>query len=496
MAARALLVCLLLVASAGALRRPRVLSLHEQRAGLHPAGLKSKYAHECGQQGRLSLSLAAQSMLRMNGTNPGAGMEPQTIQPFKTVLKDGFLKTDCVTDSVLLYGDKFGDGKDSYKLGDVSNISIVHYADIIAEEDAKPMTQEICFEFCRTVPLMAFFGIANGRDCYCSPYYQATESDDSKCDAVCEGNPTQMCGSKLKSSIFSMHECGDTAENLKLALDETESLAGLLEHAEDKLDSLRNHMQESADEMHKIFGEVGDPHAADLMQKAKVFAGELAKEFENKGRMIDGLFSHIKAAEELEGKDFTKFDDNKKAESVTEHMKELAQEARDAVKALDELLTLASPSGSKYAASAGAAKQYYPLMHFVNEEFSEVPSTCAGSVVQPPMANVTIDECAHSCDAHVHDCVGFSYFSLGDDHSLTPLCFVFEKFTEVTYYTGCNHQKKAFLQGQTAQHTKGTVPFTCMAKLSEFEGTSLKPDSSGKCKGCLKEATEAARCPV
>ena len=34
----------------------------------------------------------------------------------------------------------------------------------------------------------------------------------------------------------------------------------------------------------------------------------------------------------------------------------------------------------------------------------------------------------------------------------------------------------------------------CMAKLADFEGTTLKPDRSGKCDMCLKEVTKAARC--
>jgi len=34
----------------------------------------------------------------------------------------------------------------------------------------------------------------------------------------------------------------------------------------------------------------------------------------------------------------------------------------------------------------------------------------------------------------------------------------------------------------------------CMAKLVDFEGTTLKPDLSGKCDMCLKDVTKAARC--
>merc|ERR1740133_654605 len=54
------------------------------------------------------------------------------------------------------------------------------------------MTQKVCFEFCRTVPNMGFFGVVNGRGCYCTPYFKPMESDSSQCDAVCEGEKTHV----------------------------------------------------------------------------------------------------------------------------------------------------------------------------------------------------------------------------------------------------------------------------------------------------------------
>ena len=56
-------------------------------------------------------------------------------------------------------------------------------------------------------------------------------------------------------------------------------------------------------------------------------------------------------------------------------------------------------------------------------------------------------------------------------------------------------------QVKGAKKTK-SFPFIaeCMAKLADFEGTTLKPERSGKCDMCdmcdmcLKEVTKAARC--
>merc|ERR1719230_2399526 len=93
------------------------------------------------------------------------------------------------------------------------------------------MDQEVCFEFCRTVPDMMSFGLIHGRDCYCAPYYKMMAGDSSQCDAVCEGKSTTMCGGMTKSSIFTMHMCADTAEDLKGAADKAVELGAKMEEA-------------------------------------------------------------------------------------------------------------------------------------------------------------------------------------------------------------------------------------------------------------------------
>jgi len=102
---------------------------------------------------------------------PGAGMHPDEIEPFQMVTKDGFLLVACAKDAMLEHGDKFGNGKDRYKMSDTSNVSIVHYAEIIPKEDREQMTINRCFDFCRTVPNMVYFGLQAGRDLH--PILQA-----------------------------------------------------------------------------------------------------------------------------------------------------------------------------------------------------------------------------------------------------------------------------------------------------------------------------------
>merc|ERR1719199_2309884 len=154
-------------------------------------------------------------------------------------------------------GDKFGDNKHDYKLESVSDVSIVHYDAFVAAEDQAPMTQKVCFEFCRTVPNMGFFGVVNGRSCYCTPYFKPMESDSSQCDSVCEGDNTIMCGGKSKSSIFAMHMCDSTKEDLAVRDGNAKKLmqSFVLQVKAAKSDS--SDMQMAAADLQKRFGAVG-----------------------------------------------------------------------------------------------------------------------------------------------------------------------------------------------------------------------------------------------
>eukprot|EP00972_Heterocapsa_arctica_P020274 2991641-Heterocapsa_arctica.AAC.1 len=68
-------------------------------------------------------------------------------------------------------------------MGDISNVSVVHYTEVMYKEDREVMTHDVCFSFCCSVPDMGLFGIQNDRDGYCTPYYKAMESDSTECDA-------------------------------------------------------------------------------------------------------------------------------------------------------------------------------------------------------------------------------------------------------------------------------------------------------------------------
>jgi len=410
---------------------------------------------------------------------PGAGIKK--FEAFKTVLKDGFMEIDCVKDYMFYHGDKFGDNKHDYKLEDVSNTSIVHYEAHVRKEDRKPMTQAVCFEFCRTVPNMGFFGLTNGRNCYCEPYYKQMAGDSSQCDAVCPGDNTMMCGGQAKSSVFALHNCESTQADLGESDGKATELAAEMDAKVKKATDLSKDMQKGAAALQKSFGGVGDAAAARLMQAAKESAGKL----EHGAEDVDTLSTELKDLSK-KAKGISNFKDAAEvteAERIMENIDASVAKAAAATALLDKRIALASPTNDK----EGSAKEYYPIMYFVDKKYSTMPSTCGGALVNHPIVGESADGCASACNDNFQTCVGFSYFAP------EKLCFLFSKISTAFYYTGCKAliQQPAFLQQGTS---KANPDVTCYAKLSKFEGTSLKPDGSGKCKQCLRKATKANRC--
>jgi len=460
--------------------------VHPHHAVAHKVGtveveLVHKFKSDCFKR-RPVAYLQHKATLKKAG-NPGAGMTPDDIEPFVTVLKDGFAMTDCVKDAMYVHGDKHGNNKFDYKMGDVSNTSIIHYDEMVAKEDKEEMTHQVCFEFCRTVPDMTFFGINNGRDCYCTPYYKPMASNSDACDANCPGEPTLMCGGKTKSSVFSMHMCADTENDLITAIDNAGDLLKTLDKLTGEMAEKVEAGEAVANELQESFGGAGDPDASGLMQKAKVWAGELLHAKDD-GADVSAELTDAKGDGDSAKKkgDFSKHENILEAEKSVKNMQELTTKGEETLEKLQGMFEIAHPGADDVE---GAAAQYEPIMYFVDKEFVEAPSTCGGETISEPIFGKSADGCAMACDNLVGKCVGFSFFE-----KEMSICFLFSKFKSVQYYTGCEAEK--FLQVQS----KKEAPFmaSCVAKLSLFEGTTLKPDKSGKCDMCLKEATKAARC--
>jgi len=451
-------LCLVVPAAAGR-RLPRLRRSVLATLPMH------MYKQDCFKKSSLALAQLGEEK------GPGAGMDPSSITPFAQVLKDGFYQVECVRDYMLYHGDKHGDNKFSYELGQVSNVSIVHYADVVPHEDREPMSHTACFAFCRTVPEMLFFGIHNGRDCYCAPYYKPMADDSSMCDSVCEGDQSTMCGGKSKSTVFQMHACMNTQADLANSLAKMEGVAGNL--ATDQAEAARAaaEMQGAAAGLQPVFGAAGDPVASSLLQAAKAFAGEL----EQASQQAQAIAVNVAA---LKGKhagaaggDLSALAGAQEAEALVRQMEQATAEAEASEERLEALLERAAPG-----APAGApAAQYYSVMYYVNRSATSDPSTCGGEPVGKPLLG-SPDTCAAACDMMVGACIGFSHFPVD---TKPGLCFLFAKFTTATHYTGC---------------TGLTSMAQCRIKFARVEGTSMAPDGSGRCKQCLKDVTQADRC--
>jgi hypothetical protein len=433
---------------------------------VHPSFAKASF---------MQLEQTPHSLKEPQMSLPGAGMHPDDIEPFQMVTKDGFLLTACTKDAMLEHGDKFGNGKHRYKFGSVSNVSIVHYAEIIPKEDREKMTINRCFDFCRTVPNMVYFGLQGGRDCYCTPYYKPMAGDNSNCDLTCEGDPNQMCGGKTRSSVFEMHSCDDTRSELEDIITQVEDKIFL--HLQD----LRDHVKDVADEglwdateLQKTFGLAGGVDTSAYMQEAKVYSGELEKPALDAQKLIDSLQDPYDAASSSLNKNLRDFSNLKVAEDAIKALQEGVAAAADLSELMHENMRKAHPVSLLGHGSEGdefnsteAATQYYPIMYFVEDEYRvkfvtegsamwHHPTTCTGNFLQI-IFGATADDCANACDGIPGKCDGFQFIAFNDG-----MCILFESILTVEQWVGCT------LPGDGDKQ----APFDaqCMGKLSRLEG--------------------------
>merc|ERR1719375_126546 len=470
--------------------------------------------------------------LTLNLSNPGAGTKLDKIEPFVDMLKDGYSEVACIKDYMYHHGDLHGANKHEYEIKERSNVSIVHYNMVVPKEEQKAMSHTVCFDFCRGIPDMMFFGLTAGRECYCSPYFQMMAGDSSKCDAVCEGNPTTMCGGMSKSSIFEMHFCDSTAEDLAKTAEKAGDFLSEAKPIGEKAMEDAEKLQAAAETGQATFGNAGDTVMSDLMQSAKVFAGELTHNIEGAVKLGKELDAEVKDAEGMDGADFTDPEEMKKAEDLMKKMDEMLSEMEVAKEEAMKLHELARGTeykdGELKEVDGEPLKQYYPIMYFVDKEYEKMPSTCGGDTMKKPMLASSAQDCAAACSAEGIACAGFSYVDIKD--AKDKICFLFSKFKSVTYYTECKsflQKPLSFLQStpqaihatiQKGNSTHGKIAGNstqskitgnstqgksevgedegtmCYAKFASFTGMTLKPDPSGKCKACLKTADKAQRC--
>lgn len=374
-------------------------------------------------------------------------------EPYVTVYKDGYWFVGCLNDVMWVDFDKYGDNKDKYSKDATNlNVSVAVYKELVLEEEQKPMMPRRCFEFCRTLDQMQFFGLTGGRYCYCAPFYkQAAGGDGDLCTLQCEGNEGEMCGGKEKSSIYEMHTCGDAAAGVaERAVMAGEALSDFYAAAVFSK-QIADDMQASGALLQELAGGGGDPAAADLGQEAKNAAGDL-EHVMNDGKCVDNYNVLLTTYEEAEAISLMNMKNAKnlqKANDAGRHMLEVLPEVEACAKRASKAIRKAYPAyddamdaetGDDWKAKqefyATSISGYLPLSFVLKNKDPAKPSMCTGETLGSPTV-ASLPECAAACDDLVFPdkCVAFQFFHLGGQKEGSGnLCFLYKEIKSLTSY--------------------------------------------------------------
>jgi hypothetical protein len=319
---------------------------------------------------------------------------------------------------------------------------------------------------------MSFFGIKNGRDCYCMPYYKPMASGSGMCDLPCPGDDMQICGGMVKSSVFEMHTCGDRGAALtSVAAAAGEALSAFYAAALFS-GKFSDQLQKTGEKLQTIGGLSGSPTTGDYGQTAKNYAGEAGHVLMD-GECMSAYDELLMVYEESEG---TSLLDMKKAvnlakveenagimDKMTPKVAECAKKAGKATEAGYPAYGAAIEAKSSedfdaHEESFGTTlAQYYPLMYALDNKKTPMQSVCETKPVGNPAVG-TLAECSEACDAMwdpKEKCTGFQFYDTGDD---MPVCFLFKEITKA-YLFDCDfikdgnealkeEKKEKFLQQQ------------------------------------------------
>lgn len=451
------------------------------------------------------------------------------VEPFVSVFKDGYFLSGCVADAMFKYGDKYGDNKFNYKDPSGTNVSILLYKQMVLKDEQVAMSPEVCFDFCRTMPDMVYFGLIHGRTCYCTPFWKPSAEGAGACDLPCAGSASEMCGGDSKSSMYEMHLCADTANDLQAA---SESTGHVLQYFYENADQLKFYDQEclkSGQKLMNVAGAGGDPVAADLGMMANKASGIAAK------LLVDGtcteayseLLAVYNEAQSTKELDFSNAADLEKADTAIQKMKELSPIAEGCAKKAEEFNVKTYPWFVEYAESLSSddpgawwddhlkaaikATQLYKPLAFVIESTTPAKlSTCGGDVIGQPMLMHYL-ECAEACDMTVYpdSCIGFQHFGFGSSGSEKELCYMFKSFKSMATWT-CDflsYDEKywkgaAFLQTRERKSFRssgGEINCDAVGEALFFRGmvcTAAEKDACSDLCDKAKGATLSASCNV
>lgn len=391
---------------------------------------------------------------------PGAEQEPAgggqhgTVAgeaPFQTVEKDGYWHVNCLADAMNRKGDKFGGGAQRYEGGAVADSSVVRY-DVVVEPDARQkMSPQVCFNFCRTVPDMTFFGLVYGRECYCTHFYKQT-TGDGVCDLPCDGDSAVTCGGQTMSDIYQMHECvGGFAEKVAAMQEAATAVNGALAETAMAAQGAGDAMQASGDYLEGL----AEGAASPLAQAAKVAAGPVIHSGEDL-LALSGEFGKLEA--EATGLDASDSAQREELEAALAQGTDLLDASDQALAAAEQWVTDTAP---EISVPEGTEATFVPVLRQLDPEKAGLMSVCNGQLTGTPKVGLSVDECVASCDAHPAPagtdgyCYAVQHFNLQGADSL---CYLFSGLSELTSYdcewTSHADGAKGFLQKSEKKHKK------------------------------------------
>lgn len=257
----------------------------------------------------------------------------------------------------------------------------------------------------------------------------------------------------MKSSIFEMHLCADTAEEVVDASTAADQVLVYFYDSAFLADAIAAELQLSGETLMAVAGQSGDTAASDMGMSAKVAAGEVSHSIVSFGCLdnYNELMTAYTDAKEVRTLDFTLAKNIQQADAAVATMKQLTPEVEGCAKAAERQTLMSYPFYKEVAAMetaeafqakidgyADGLQTYLPTSYVQDSSLPAAMSTCSGKVLLKP-AVVTLGECAEACDRlrYPAACAGFQFFNLGkteEGDSVLPLCFLFESLFSVTTY--------------------------------------------------------------
>merc|ERR1719316_1856447 len=223
----------------------------------------------------------------------------------------------------------------------------------------------------------------------------------------------QICGGKVKSSVFEMHTCGDKGKALtSVAAAAGEALSAFYAAALFS-GKFSDQLQKAGEQLQKLGGLSGSPTTGDYGQTAKNYAGEAGHVLMD-GECLEAYDELLMVYEESEGTsllDMKKAVNLAKLEESASKMEKMTPKVAECAKKAGKATEVGYPAyGAAIAAKSEedfdaheesfgtTLAQYYPLMYALDNKKAPMQSVCESKPVGNPAVG-TLAECSEACDA-------------------------------------------------------------------------------------------------